>query len=424
MSAPASPNERKGSFGVLGQRDFLLLWLGAFSAFIGFFTSVVVKSVVAFELTQSNTAVGWVAAARGAAMVTLSLLGGAVADRVSKRGLLVGAQLATAAMFAGLGVLMVRDALTVELLVGSAFLVGVMFAFLGPARQAYAVELVSESMRSNAVATNQVALNASRVGGPALAGYLLAHEVGAAGGFFVMGGLYALAALTHGQLPRPQPRADAATSSVLGDIYGGLRYVVARPHLKALLLYYVFTMMLGFPYVVVLPGLVENALNQPAETVSVLFSTSAVGSLIASVVAAPFADHRHVLLAHRGAGFLFAVSLVWLSLVQDMTMANAAIILNGLATGVVATLNGAVLVRACEPRYIGRVMSLAMLAFGGFGLMGLPFGALADAFGERLCLQVMGASVCLSTLYFGYRISATAAQVAPPGGPTGERAQP
>ena len=54
----------------------------------------------------------------------------------------------------------------------------------------------------------------------------------------------------------------------------------------------------------------------------------------------------------------------------------------GLSSGSFMTLNGTVLLRYTDPRYMGRVMSLAMLAFGGFGLLGLPFGMLADAAGE------------------------------------------
>ena len=63
------------------------------------------------------------------------------------------------------------------------------------------------------------------------------------------------------------------------------------------------------------------------------------------------------------------------------------------------TLNGTVLLRYTDPRYMGRVMSLAMLAFGGFGLLALPFGMLADAVGEGPALAAMGAGVVLSVLW-------------------------
>lgn len=58
------------------------------------------------------------------------------------------------------------------------------------------------------------------------------------------------------------------------------------------------------------------------------------------------------------------------------------------------SLNGAVIVRLTEPAYFGRVFSLTMLAFAGFGLMGLPIGLLADSVGERGALIAMAGLVC------------------------------
>ena len=57
------------------------------------------------------------------------------------------------------------------------------------------------------------------------------------------------------------------------------------------------------------------------------------------------------------------------------------------------SLNGAVIARQTEPEYMGRVMSLVILAFAGFGLMALPYGVLADWVGERQTLLAMGAAV-------------------------------
>ena len=67
----------------------------------------------------------------------------------------------------------------------------------------------------------------------------------------------------------------------------------------------------------------------------------------------------------------------------------------GMGFGGFQSLNGAVIVRACEPAYFGRVFSLTMLAFAGFGLMGLPIGLLADLLGERGVLRAMSAGVVL-----------------------------
>jgi len=83
---------------------------------------------------------------------------------------------------------------------------------------------------------------------------------------------------------------------------------------------------------------------------------------------------------------------------------------------VFTTLNGAVLMRYTDPRYMGRVMSLAMLAFGAFGLIGVPVGALADAFGEGATLAVLGALVCavLAVLRVPESAPAVGSPVSPP----------
>ncbi|MDD9945258.1 MAG: MFS transporter, partial [Myxococcales bacterium] len=372
-------------FGALAEKDFRLLWGGALCAFLGFFTSVVVQAVVAFELTGENTPVGWVVFARGLAMLLLGPVGGAMADRLSKRAVLLVCQAVATLVFAGLAILMLTDNMTVLYLVLGGFLVGMTFSFLGPTRQAYAVELVPEDRWGNAVALNQVALNASRVGGPALAGFILAQPVGATGAFTVMAILYLMAVLSHARLPPYVHATPPSKRSVLTDIQEGLRYVRERPHLQSLVLYFVLVIMFGFPYVVVLPGLVEHTLHRSADAVSVLFGTSALGGLAASLGVAPLADSKHAIAMHLGAGLAFAASLFGLSFVTTMLEANVAVIAVGLSTGVMTTLNGAVLLRASEPRYLGRVMSLALLAFAGFGVIGLPIGILADGMGESAC---------------------------------------
>ena len=67
----------------------------------------------------------------------------------------------------------------------------------------------------------------------------------------------------------------------------------------------------------------------------------------------------------------------------------------GAANGGFQTLSGAVVIYQTDSAYVGRVMSLTMLAFAGFGLVALPIGIMADALGERITLAAMGAMVCV-----------------------------
>jgi predicted MFS family arabinose efflux permease len=97
---------------------------------------------------------------------------------------------------------------------------------------------------------------------------------------------------------------------------------------------------------------------------------------------------------------IFGVSLLGVSFAPTYAWVLCGMFGVGLGSGGFQALNAAVIARETEPHYIGRVMSLALLAFAGFGLMALPYGILADSIGERLALTTMGGVVSITTLIF------------------------
>lgn len=395
------------AFGALRNRYYCLLWLGSLSAFIGFFTSNVVQQVVAFQLTSANRSVGFVVFGRGLAQIILGPIGGALADRFSKRSILLICQSMTALVFAGLAWLMYSGRMTVMYLVVGGFLVGITFAFLGPTRAAYVVDIVDVSERGNAIALTQVALNVSRVIGPALAGLLLAWKpAGGTLAFIIMAVLYLGALLFQRGLPPARPDKPS-TKGLLEDIIEGFTYVRGNSRLRLLLSMFVLVVMTGFPYITVLPGLVEHQYGLPVERVSVLFGIGAAFGLLSSVAMAGMADAPHALLWYRGSGALFGLSLVGLCQTHDLSWGTAAMATVGFTSGCFTTLHGAVVLKNTDPSYMGRVMSLGMLAFGAFGLCGIPVGIAADAFGERATLAAMGVSACLTTLILGIALART-----------------
>jgi MFS family permease len=401
----SSPSARPHS--ALRNPQFRLLWGGSLCAFIAFFTSNIVQQVVAFELTGQNRAVGLVVLGRGLAQITLGPIGGALADRISKRTILVVCQSFTTLVFLGLAYLMWSGRMEVMHLVVGGFLVGVTFAFLGPTRQAYVVDIVSAERRGNAVALNQVALNVSRVVGPAAAGALLAWPLtGATGAFLFMAALYLVAlALQSGLPPTGQP--DPEARGLLSDLLEGLGYVRDNPRLRTLVAMFVLVVMLGFPYVTVLPGLCENQLGVDAKAVSMLFSAGAGGGLLASLLMTRVADSRWALTVYRAGGLTFGASLWLLYLSTNTLTATLAMLVVGFTSGCFTTLHGAVILRSTDPRYMGRVMSLGMLAFGAFGLISVPVGMAADRFGEGAVLAVMGSVVCLVVVVLGAVLART-----------------
>jgi MFS family permease len=391
----------RSTFLSLSIPSFRLLWLGTMVAFVAFFMSTVVQSVVAFELTGRNDAVGSVVFAQGIAMAALGPIGGAFADRWSKRRVIAAGQLLAASVFATLGFLMATDSIHLAYLAAGSLLMGATFAFLGPARQALAVEYVPDHMRGNAMAMNNVANTGSRVFGPAIAGFLLGwHVAGATGAYFTMAGLYAASALSVAWLPHSPPSKHSSQTHVFEDLFAGFRYVGQHAELRLVLAFFVVVILMGFPHVTVLPGLLENDLGYPAADVSGLFLASAIGAVTASVGVARLADSPRARIAYSGLAIGFGVGLVGLALAPSYKIAAAMMMLIGACSGGFQALNAGVIARLTEPVFIGRVMSLTLLAFAGFGLMSLPYGMLADAVGERQTLMTMGVSVIALSIVF------------------------
>ncbi|MBK9612190.1 MFS transporter [Candidatus Amarobacter glycogenicus] len=390
----------RDTFAALAERNFRILWTGSLLAFIAFFMSTVVQSVVAFDLSGNNRAVGFVVFAQGIAQLALGPLGGALADRLSKKTVILACQTTIFSAFVALGLLVATDVITIGYLAGGSFVIGVAFSFLGPSRQAFMLELVDGDRRGNAVALSQVALNASRIVAPLVAGAMLAVGfLGAAGAFLGMGVLYVGAIVCTIVLP-PSRTPSGTSRSVLGDIASGLAYVRDHARLRRLVLSYVLVIMFGFTYVTLLPGLVENELHRDAKSITLLLGVNAVGGLGASIGVASRADSRHARTIYTVMCLIFGLSLLAQGFAPSYAFLAVAMFFGGLGAGGFQTLNGAIVSHITEPEYFGRVVSLTFLAFAASSIFALPVGFLADAIGERPTIWITGSIVTAATAMF------------------------
>jgi MFS family permease len=393
-------------FSALQIRNFRVLWLGTLTSFVAFFMAMIVQSVVAFEIAGNNSAVGIVVFAQGFGMATLGPIGGAFADRWPKRRVVAIGQVTAVAVFLALAALIYTETITIFLLALGAFLLGVTLAFLGPARQGLVVDLVPAERRGNAMVINTVANTGSRVFGPAVAGVLLAWEgSGAVGAYLVMALFYAISAASLLLLPPSTVRHDARSRPVYADVMEGFGYVWGHRRLRLLVFFFAVVIFSGFPHVSILPGLVENVFARGAAEVSELFLVSAAGALSASLWVVRFGDSTRAHFVYASMAALFGASLLGVAWAPSYGWVLVGMFWVGVGSGGFQSLNAAVIARETEPVFIGRVMSLALLAFAGFGLMALPYGVLADAIGERSTLAVMGSVVTLFTVYFSVQLA-------------------
>lgn len=383
------------TFDALKHRTFRTLWLGSFYAFLAFFMSTVVQAVVAYDLTGKNRSVGAVVFAQGIAQLALGPFGGAMADRFPKRLVILICQSLITVSFFAVAAMIAGDMISILWLAAGSFVVGLAFSFLGPARQALLVDIVEPNRRGNAVALTSVGLNASRILGPILAAVCLlaGDKTGSAAAYLLMGGLYLAAMWTTVRLPPGDPK-PGPRRNVFGDIAEGLRYVWRVPRLRTLVISYVLVIMIGFPYVTVLPGLVENELNRSAGSITILYMVNAIGGLGASLIVASLADSPRAGPIYVGMSLLFGAGLIATGLSPSFWVVCVNMFLLGFGAGGFQTLNGAIVSHITDVAYFGRVISLTFLAFAAFGVVALPIGVLADAIGERATLGMLGVAVC------------------------------
>ena len=389
----------EATFKALQHRDYRVLWLGTTLAFLGFMMSSVVQALVAYDLTGKNGAVGLVAVGMGLSTILVSPFGGVIADRMSKRRLLLIGQSLIGINFACVGLLIITDNITIPALVASTFVMGTVFSFIGPARQAWIGDLLPGKDLPNGIALQQVSMTSTRIFGPFLASGLAGLAlVGTGGTYLFMAALFIFVVFTLVMLPPTKPRPHKAGVSMLGDMKLGVTHMRERPRLMLLSLSFIGMVVAGFSYVVVLPGLLENELGRDSGDIGWLLGISAVSGLAITVGLAGMANSKHAWKLMLGGALLNGIALMALSAAGDFTQALGAMLVLGAGSAAFQMLNNSLVMQESDQAFYGRVMSVTMLAWGFNGLVGYPFGRLADASGEQTTLLLMGILVVAVTL--------------------------
>jgi MFS family permease len=398
MSARESGN--RNALSVLANTQYRLLFIGTSLSMLAFGMMQVVQGTVAFNLTGKNSAVGFVFLGQGLSMLILSPLGGTLSDRLSKKRMLTSAQFVIGVTFAVIALLIVTGWITIYLLAAATLVLGCMYSIMGPTRQAWIGDLLEGPDLARGVALQQLMMNATRILGPLLAGALIAAEqIGTAGAYFTMAGLFAgVVAFLAMMAPTP-PRPRATHTSVRADLTAGFAYMWRTPDVRLFALTFVGVVLSGFSYQTIMPGYVKNTLDHPESYLGLLFGAMAAGGIVVTLVLASRRVQNPAVLMPAFGGAL-AISLVLLALAPGMGPALVVAAAVGASSSGFQMLNNVGLMQRTDPTYFGRVMAVTMMAFGVNSVVAYPIGAFADQIGERATLAVLGC-ICLGVVMAG-----------------------
>lgn len=404
------------TFESLRDRNLRILWVGTLLNFAGVTMNQTAQGVVAFELTGNSRAVGTVMLGTGLAMLFIAPLGGALADRVSKRRMLILCQTVAATTFFFVGVAIAAGFISIPLLAISAFVSGMMFAMIRSVRNAYIGEMAPPELRGNAVAIGQLAMTIMQVAGPFLAGILIGWSAfGSAGTYSLMGAFFAAGIVTMTRLPATSvPQRAVGTPNIFRDTLTGMRYGWANREIRWALGGFLLLTIFGNPYITILPGYVNRELNESTAKLGILLGVSAVGGFLVSIVAASMADSRRAPKLLAACNLTFGASLIGLGVAPGIESAALAMLFLGAGASGFQVLNLAVALRAAEVKYMGRVASLTMMAMSLSSIVALPIGWLSDEYGDRPILIAMGIAVLAVTFVLAlWRQSSSGVRPAP-----------
>jgi MFS family permease len=389
-----------GTFAALEHRNYRMLWSGSLLATTAFMMSFMLIPSVAFEITGSNAAAGFAQMGSGIGMFAVSPIGGVIADRLRKKPLVLAGQAIPGLVILSTGILILTDRITIPLLTTATLTMGLGFAFMGPARQAWVGELVPQKSLANAVALQSIAQNISQVVAPLCIALLVGTWVGIGGTYLFMASLFLIVLPLTSSLPNTVPVAKERRT-IRVELVEGVRYVWSDLRLRTLWLGFVGLVVCGFAFQTLLPGLLDEQLNRPSTDIGLIFLVLALAGLIVSVPLASIIETKWAWPALLTMGFLMAAGFIVLSMAPSYGLVIASGIPLGIGRSGFMLLSNALLMANSNPAYYGRVMSLAMMGFGSQALLAPIWGLLADAIGVQETLAVVGIVAAVITTVIG-----------------------
>ncbi len=390
-AAPASQRfTLRQTFAALQYPNYRLWFVGQLVSLVGTWMQTTAQGFLVFQLTHSSAYLGYVGFAAGMPAWLFTLYGGVVADRMSRRSLLVITQttmMVLAFLLAGLTFAGVVQPWHIVVL---ALGLGVANAFDAPTRQAFVLELVDREELTNAIALNTTMFNSATVVGPAAAG--VTYALFGAAWCFTLNGLSFIAVIAALLMMRLQPVPRPATHrSALVEIKAGLGYVASHPVIRMLFAMLGAFSLFGLGMVALMPAWAVKILHGDAATNGLLLSARGVGSLIGALMIAALGRFRGKGRLVSLAGFAMAVLLVAFAGARWLPLSLLALAGVGWGFMVVINLINALVQVQLPDELRGRVMSVYTLVFFGFMPLGaLLAGSLAAQVGEAETVALCG----------------------------------
>ena len=362
--------DENGNWRSFRHRNFRILFPANALSNIGTWVQIVAQDWLVLQLTDNNGFyLGLVTAIQFVPVMLLSLHGGALADRVDKRKLLIATNSLAALACYALGILVVADVIALWHVFVCAGILGIASAIDAPIRQSFTAEIVGNADVANAVSLNSANFNAGRLIGPALSGVLIARF--GTGPSFLINATSYFFVITSLLFMRSSDFFIQQKEKTLGTVREGLRYAMARPDLYVVMFLIFFASTFGLNFQIFNALMATKEFGKGPASYGLLGTYVAIGSLAGALISARLERFRDSMLVVR-LGFLFSLIVIALAFMPTYWSYSMWLPIGGVtALAMLISANSYVQVNS-DPAVRGRVMGIYLLIFLG----GTPFGSL------------------------------------------------
>lgn len=391
-----------GIFPALLERDFRTLWLSMLPGILAMQMYFFTNGYLAFELTGSAKSIGYVSLGFGVPMLLLSLIGGMAADRYSKRTILMLSQATITVMSVIMALLVISGLIRIWHMVVVSFIMGCAFTFHMPARQAFVAELTSSARLMNAIALNGAGLNACRVIGPPLAGWLISKPWMNIGGVYaIMAAMSAAVMVSLLRIADRGAHAEAKKTSQFSAVTDGISYMRRNPILLVLLILSIAPIILGLPYQALMPVFAKKIFAVGPKGLGLLMMASGIGALVGALAIATIRQLLWPGIVQLCLGVFFGLTLAVFAFGDSFSLGMVMLFIVGAVSSSYLALNATLIMDATDSRYHGRVMSIYLLTFSALPFGNMIMGVFADAFSAPLTVGVGGILLAVFVVMFG-----------------------
>ncbi len=373
-------------------RDFRLLFAAGTVFYLGAMVSFVALPYQIYQLTGSNFAVGAMALVELVPLIVFGLYGGALADHVDRRSMLIWCGLAQVALTGGLlGNSMLADpSLATIYVIG--FFLSIAQSLQRPSRDALLPRVVRHHEMAAAAAVQSLGMQIGTLLGPALGGVLVA-TVGITWAYGVDVAGLVTATLLFTALRR-YPPTDASTPPSLSGIVFGIKYAVGRRDLLGTYVIDMVAMFMAMP-IVLFPAFAEKVLEEP-RLLGLLYTAESVGTLLATMTSgwtSRFAHHGRAVVV---ASICWGASIALVGLAPNIWIALAFLVAAGAADMISGIFRATIWNQTIPDELRGRLAGIEMLSYS-VGPMGgsARAGLVGDLTSVRISI-VSGGVLCVA----------------------------